>query len=94
MFRMMVGMVVSISAHLSLFNSKKVNKIVVNNDGRNSAHFAGRERKKSGTEHNLSKYLSEIFYGRRMDDLAFSPPNLFKLTNLDIIDEFKLLRTR
>jgi hypothetical protein len=70
MFRMMVGMVVSISEHLSLSNSKKVNKIVINNDGRNSARFAGRERKKSGTEHNLSKHPSEMFCGRRMDDLG------------------------
>ena len=35
-----------------------------------SVHFAGRGRKKSGTEHNLSEYPSEVFYGRGMDNLS------------------------
>lgn len=52
MFRMMVGMVVSISEHLSLSNSKKVTKIVVNNDSRNSAHF--REGRKRNLEQNTT----------------------------------------
>lgn len=45
MSRMMVEMVVSINAHLSLSNSKKVNKIVVNNDGGNSVPFCGKGEK-------------------------------------------------